>query len=84
MIPATAARLFVSIILYCSACRFNLSCKYDKGWKIAFYCLQVYFVDIDVNEGKRAQKELEDEFVHGMATFLELNVTDKEKFEGTN
>ena len=44
--------------------------------------MQVYFVDIDVNEGKHVQKELEDQFGRGMATFLELNVTDKEKFEG--
>jgi hypothetical protein len=44
--------------------------------------MQVYFVDIDVNEGKCVQKEFEDEFGQGMATFLELDVTDKERFEG--
>ncbi|CAB4035033.1 Hypothetical predicted protein, partial [Paramuricea clavata] len=44
--------------------------------------MQVYFVDVDVNEGKNVQKEFEDEFGEGMATFLECNVTDKDIFEG--
>ena len=60
---------------------FTCTCHYSD-WSMAFCCMQVYFVDIDVNEGKRVQKELEDEFGHGMATFLQLDVTDKEKFEG--
>jgi hypothetical protein len=46
------------------------------------FAIQVYFVDIDVNEGKQVQKEFENEFGQGMAAFLELNVTDKETFEG--
>ena len=44
--------------------------------------IQVYLVDVDVNEGKNVQKEFEDEFGEGMATFLECNVADKDIFEG--
>ncbi len=42
----------------------------------------MYFVDIKVNEGERVQKEFEEEFGPGMATFLECDVRDKQKFEG--
>ena len=42
----------------------------------------MYFVDININVGKNTEKEFEDEFGQGMATFLECNVRDKEKFEG--
>lgn len=43
---------------------------------------KVYLVDIDVHEGNRVQKEFENGFGVGMATFLECNITDKDKFEG--
>ena len=42
----------------------------------------MYFIDININVGKNTEKEFEDEFGQGMATFLECNVRDKEKFEG--
>lgn len=42
----------------------------------------MYFVDVDVAEGEQVQKLFEDEFGHGMATFLECDVRDKRKFEG--
>ncbi len=46
------------------------------------HAVQVYFLDLDVNEGQNVQKEFKDEFGEGMATFLECDVTDKDKVEG--
>lgn len=35
-----------------------------------------------MNEGRKVEKEFNDEFGAGMATFAECDVRDKEKFEG--
>ncbi|XP_028400418.1 15-hydroxyprostaglandin dehydrogenase [NAD(+)]-like [Dendronephthya gigantea] len=43
---------------------------------------KVYFLDLDVTEGKIVQKNFEDEFGKGKATFLECDVTDTNKIEG--
>ncbi|XP_028400405.1 15-hydroxyprostaglandin dehydrogenase [NAD(+)]-like isoform X2 [Dendronephthya gigantea] len=43
---------------------------------------KVYFLDLDVTEGKIVQKNFEDEFGKEKATFLECDVTDTNKIEG--
>ncbi|XP_028402031.1 uncharacterized protein LOC114524972 [Dendronephthya gigantea] len=42
---------------------------------------KVYFLDIDVDEGKNVQNEFEDKFGQGKAIFLECNVTNYEILE---
>ncbi len=44
--------------------------------------MQVYFLDVDVSEGRNVEKEFKDEFGEGMATFQECDVRDKDKVEG--
>ena len=39
-------------------------------------------MDVKVDEGEKVQKDFEEEFGRGMATFIECNVRDKHKFEG--
>ena len=57
--------------------------RQNLAWISRFY-FQVYFLDIDVNEGKTVQKEFEDEFGEGMATFYECDVRNKDRVEGIN
>lgn len=42
----------------------------------------MYFIDLDIDEGQKAQKEFEVEFGREAAIFSECDVRDKQKLEG--